>query len=72
MRLLADGEFDEDYATEIQLNEIYDAVDNVFTLFEADGVSANSFQVMLQIHNNLRALDGIFNAFELLDIAPEG
>ena len=27
---------------------------------------------MLQIYNNLRALDGNSNSFELLDIAPEG
>ena len=42
LRLLADAEFDEEYATEIQLNEIYDALENAFTFFEADGVSANA------------------------------
>ena len=71
LRLLVDAEFDQDNAREDQLNQIYDALENVFTLFEADGVSADSLRMMLQIHDTLQGLDSSFNAFDLLDISTE-
>ena len=71
LRLLVDAEFDQDRAKEDQLNQIYDAFENVFTLFEADSVSADSLQTMLQIHGTLQGCDSSFNAFDLLDISTE-
>ena len=41
LRLLSDAEFIEDHSTERRLNEIYDALENVFTLFESNGISAS-------------------------------
>ena len=71
LRLLVDAEFDQDHAKEDQLNHIYDAFENVFALFEADGISTESLRTMLQIHGNLQEVDNYFNAYDLLDISTE-
>ena len=41
LRLLSDAEFNQDHSTETRLNEIHDALENVFALFESDGISAS-------------------------------
>eukprot|EP00435_Cladocopium_sp_Y103_P049927 s1227_g15.t1 len=71
LKLLSDAEFDEDRATEKRLNGTYDSLENIFTLFEGDGVSASNLRAVVQIHDNLRELDSNFNAFEFLSVAPE-
>eukprot|EP00435_Cladocopium_sp_Y103_P044896 s3690_g12.t1 len=71
LELINGAEYDENSAEIGALNAIHEVLMDVYSLFERDGISAGSLQVMKEMHSALHEYDPSFNASDFMTVAPE-